>query len=88
MLDLNIQYFTIIAERDFKRQPQLSDLDKLGRARTTILAKYNKMTNKRVCYSNWTSIGYPTLVMGPGQNFLTRVGSAIYGLGLNLEIFS
>jgi len=21
------------------------------------------------------------LVMGPGQNFLTRVGSAIYGLG-------
>jgi len=27
------------------------------------------------------------LVMGPGQKFLTRVGSAIYGLGLNLENF-
>jgi len=26
------------------------------------------------------------LVMGLGQNFLTRVGSAIYGLGLGLEI--
>jgi len=25
------------------------------------------------------------IVMGLGQNFLTRVGSAIYGLGLNLE---
>jgi len=25
--------------------------------------------------------------MGPGQNFLTLVGSAIYGLGLNLENF-
>jgi len=27
------------------------------------------------------------VVMGPGQKFLTRVGSAIYGLGLNLENF-
>jgi len=27
------------------------------------------------------------LVMGTGQNFLTRVGLAIYGLGLNLEYF-
>jgi len=25
------------------------------------------------------------LVMGPGQTFLTRVGSAIYSLGLDLE---
>jgi len=25
------------------------------------------------------------LVMGPGQNFLTRVGSTIYVLGLNLK---
>jgi len=25
--------------------------------------------------------------MGPGQNFLTRVGSPIHGLGLNLENF-
>jgi len=25
--------------------------------------------------------------MGPGQKFSTRVGSAIYGLGLNLENF-
>jgi len=27
------------------------------------------------------------VVMGPDQNFLTQVGSAIYGLGLNLENF-
>jgi len=27
------------------------------------------------------------LVMGPGQFFVARVGSAIYGLGLNLENF-
>jgi len=27
------------------------------------------------------------VVMGLGQNFLTRVGSAIYGLDLNLENF-
>jgi len=26
-------------------------------------------------------------VMGPGQKFLTRVGSAIYGLGLNFKNF-
>jgi len=28
-----------------------------------------------------------TLVMGPGPKLLTRVGSAIYGLGLNFENF-
>jgi len=28
-----------------------------------------------------------TLVMGPGQFFVARVESAIYGLGLNLENF-
>jgi len=27
------------------------------------------------------------LVMGPGQNFLTQVGSAIFGLGMDLENF-
>jgi len=27
------------------------------------------------------------LMMGPGQNFLTQVGSAIFGLGLGLENF-
>jgi len=27
------------------------------------------------------------VVTGPGQKFLTRVGSAIYGLGLNFENF-
>jgi len=27
------------------------------------------------------------IVMGPGQNFLTWIGSAIYGLGLDLENF-
>jgi len=27
------------------------------------------------------------VVMGPGQNILTRVGSAIYGLDLNFENF-
>jgi len=42
-------------------------------------------------------LGTYDLVMGPGQNFLTRVGSgqffvsrvgsAIYGFGLNLENF-
>jgi len=40
----------------------------------------------------WTIVGDLTdcpsiVVMGLGQKFLTRVGSAIYGLGLNLKNF-
>jgi len=35
----------------------------------------------------WHEIMGFELVIGPGQKFLTQVGSAIYGLGLNLENF-